>query len=189
MNEYSILFEILQMEEKKTLREAILEQNKKDEEFCLNITRNVISAIQSTRVIKDIKISLQKQFYKYFAHAKKLFFREHQIKIINQMQSENLIEYDIDNILNEDFFYVNVPLNYSERKAQKLSDLCRRITLAASSLKSEELINFKMILFEFFSTIKIDIDLEKEEEEDIIENIMKEGQLSQSNFVIFSTNQ
>lgn len=177
------------MSKKKSLKEAILEQNAKDEEFCLDLTRNVILAIQSTRVIKDIKISFQKQFYKYFTQAKKLYFREHQIKIINQMQSKSLIEYDIDSVLNEDFFYVNIPLNYTERKSQKLSDLCRRITLACSFPKKEDFLNFKMMLFEFFSTIKIDVDLEKEEEEDIIENIMKEGQFSQSNFVIFSTNQ
>ena len=62
------------MDTKKSLREAIIEQNKKDEEFCLNLTLKVISVIQSTTVIKDIKVSIQKQFYKYFAEAKKLFF-------------------------------------------------------------------------------------------------------------------
>ena len=177
------------MDTKKSLREAIIEQNKKDEEFCLYLTLKVISVIQSTTVIKDIKVSIQKQFYKYFAEAKKLFFRAHQIKIINQMQSESLTEFNIDNVLHEDFFYVNIPLNYSERKSQKSSDLCRRILFASSFKNDEDLINFKMILFEFFSTIKIDIDLEKDEEEDVIDKIMKEGQLSQSNFVIFSANQ
>ena len=74
------------------------------------------------------------------------------------MQSESLTEFYSDNVLHEDFFYVNIPLNYSERKSQKLSDLCRCILFASSFKNYEDLINYKMILFEFFSTIKIDIE-------------------------------
>lgn len=172
-----------------SLREELIKQHNKDEKYCSELTKIVLDTIQSTKVIENIKNSLQQQFDKYFAEAKKLFFRTHQIKIINTFQNKKLIEFDINKILDEDFFYINIPLNYCERKAQKLADICRRIALASSLSNNDEQVKFKMIVISFFSTINIDIDLEKEDECDFIDDIMNEGQYCQSNSVIFSNNQ
>ena len=88
-------------QETNTLKEEFLYQKKADDDFCIELYQYAVSAIQKTKVIPDIKSSIEQKFNKYFEESKKLF---HRINQINLLANKKLDIGIISNLSNEDFF-------------------------------------------------------------------------------------
>ncbi|OHT17043.1 hypothetical protein TRFO_12752 [Tritrichomonas foetus] len=153
-------------------------QKQKDDELFLEITNLMISAIQSTRVVQNIKTKFTKQFFQYFTISKQLYSYLNQKAIIESHRHETNNPEFLSRYIPDDNLIINPPVNFCERSSNELADICRRVVLA-TRLDEKEKEKLKFLLLNFFISINSEINFEKNDDDD--ENINRKIEFSANN--------